>query len=198
MRIRARDLVMPLLGVATVLSAHPHMWIDTDIDFRFSAGGLEGFTVVWTFDELNSAAMIEMYDGDRNGALSRPESETTRVEGFEHLYDIGYFLRLTVNGAEKKPERAKEFLARVERNMLVYSFFVPLRLPVAGAGSTVTLAVMDDTFFVDFAVPESGVTARTPAELESQVRLVRKPQTSSSGWSVMLQQVELRLHKRPA
>ena len=141
---------------------------------------------------------VEMYDKDRNGTLSRQESESTRVNGFEHLYDIGYFLRLEVDGAAKKPDRATEFEASVANGLLVYSFFVPLHLSISASWSTLGISVMDETFFVDFAISEAVIGSVPPSELETTAPRVEKQQTSSSGWNVMLQQVELKLRRKPA
>jgi ABC-type uncharacterized transport system substrate-binding protein len=197
--VRARGRCAAVfLGVATTLAAHPHMWIDTAIAYRFGPEGLAGFTVAWTFDELNSASMLKMYDTDGNGALSPAESESTRKEGFEHLYDLGYFLKLEVNGAVRKAGRATEFTATVEKGSLVYRFFLPLAVSAGTGWSTLVVSVMDDTFFVDFAIPEGAVRASPPQGIETTLRRLEKPQSSSAGWSVTLRQVELKLRKKPA
>jgi hypothetical protein len=80
----------------------------------------------------------------------------------------------------------------------VYSFFVPLRLKVTRGWNSVGISVMDDSFFVDFAIPEGGVRSDPPAGLENSVRRLSKPRKSSAGWTVVLQQVELKLRTKPA
>ena len=197
-RSRSAALIVCFLLVRAPLGAHPHMWIDTKVTFRFAEEGLAGFTVEWTFDDLNSASLIETYDGNRDGSLSPAEIEKTRTGGFEHLYDWNYFLRLEVDGKERKPERGTEFTARIERGLLTYTFFMPMKVDVSSRASSIGVIVMDETFFVDFRIPEGGIAADAPADLDARASLGQVRQTASAGWVVTLQQVQLRLQRNQA
>jgi ABC-type uncharacterized transport system substrate-binding protein len=55
------------------VSAHPHVWIDSTIEFVFSAQQVAGVRVTYLFDEMYSLTMINQYDQDGNGLFSPKE-----------------------------------------------------------------------------------------------------------------------------
>jgi len=191
-------LVLLLAAATPFLEAHPHIWIDSSVAFRFTDDGLAGFTVTWVFDDMNSAAMIELYDTSGDRRLDEAEVRGIRTDGFEHLYKRSYFLQLKVDGRARKPETATDFQARVDKGLLVYSFFVPLKLAATARDSTVTIAVMDDTWYVDFRVPEGGVASSQPRSLEVSARAAQQRETSPEGWVVNRQEVRVQFRRRAA
>ena len=56
--------------------AHPHVFIDAGLDFRFDdAGALDEIGVVWAFDDFSSMLIVEdmEMDSDHDGALTEAE-----------------------------------------------------------------------------------------------------------------------------
>ncbi|MFW5786155.1 MAG: DUF1007 family protein [bacterium] len=92
MRIRlVVGFVMLALGAGR-LAAHPHIWIDSTVDFEFDRSGISTVRVTWLFDEFYSADMILSFDANGDGELSAAEQRAVRADAFDHLVELDYFL----------------------------------------------------------------------------------------------------------
>ncbi len=86
-----------LIGAAIALtgaspaSAHPHIFIDTQIAISFNAAGLaDGVRLSWAYDDLTSLQMIadRGFDADFDGVLT--DAEADALSGFDMHWDAGY------------------------------------------------------------------------------------------------------------
>jgi len=59
--------------------AHPHVFIDTAIEFVWQGKKLQGAYIEWTFDKMFSNEIISWLDADHNGKFSDAESEAVFV-----------------------------------------------------------------------------------------------------------------------
>ncbi|WP_423211767.1 DUF1007 family protein [Paracoccus yeei] len=80
-----RCLGFAVLCLLSVLSlgkaeAHPHVFIDTGLTFRFDgAGRLGAVSVIWAFDDFSSMLMIEDMEMDKDGDGSLTDDEIARL-----------------------------------------------------------------------------------------------------------------------
>lgn len=149
MRYRVVLPFLLLTAIAATAHAHPHMWIDGEIDLRLDRDGLAGVHVTWVFDQFNSAEMIFMFDENLDGTLSPAEVGAIRDEAFAHLVQLDYFL-IAFSGQERlEIPPADSFNARIDRGSLIYEFTVPLRVPWPRLDDVV-LAFFDVSYFIDF------------------------------------------------
>lgn len=146
---RAAALIAFLALVSGSASAHPHAWIDTQIDLITDAGGVSGLSVRWTFDEFNSADLIFAYDENLDGTFSSAEQQSLREGAFDHLAGVDYFLVAYRGNASIGIGDAQRFLASIDRGRLVYEFTVPIDLRLTEIDDVV-VASFDSSYFIDF------------------------------------------------
>ena len=66
---RAVASMLFALCAAPALWAHPHVFIDSSLEFEMSGRDCVGIVVSWTFDVVFSADIIGQFDKDRDGAF---------------------------------------------------------------------------------------------------------------------------------
>ncbi len=175
-------LAIALCLSASLAAAHPHMWIDTSVDFEFSARGLSGIRVTWRFDDFNSADLRARFDENDNGSIDPPEELALYEGAFSHLDEIGYFMLANVRGESQELPAATDFSAFVDDGKLVYRFTIPLELRFSQFNNMV-LAFFDVSYFIDFVTePEREryfATGRTIQVEEQSMRL------DTQGWGIV-------------
>lgn len=154
--------VLPLLvpAFATWAGAHPHVFVEPTLTLVFDDTGLAGFRQVWVFDEMFTIMILEDHDQGHDGALGPDEVAAIRQGAFDNIRQWDYFTNVTVEGRPFAVESVTDFNARVQGGHLVYEFFVPCRVAVAGRAKVVTLAVFDPDYYVDFLPPLREEVAR--------------------------------------
>lgn len=155
------------------------MWIDGVVDVDFDDSGLSGLTVVWLFDEFNSADMIFSLDSDLDGAISPSENQAIRDQAFSHLGRSDYFLVAFAGTRRVEVPEATRFSASIVDGRLRYEFAVPLRLDW-GDVDDVVFGLFDPSYYIDFATDPARATL---ARGGRTVRLSDETLTlESEGW----------------
>lgn len=92
-----------LLALAAPATAHPHMFVDTELEAIFDAGGrLAAVRITWIYDELTTLLSITDggYDTDGDGALS--EAEMQPLQGFDMEWGADFLGDFQVSRGEEK------------------------------------------------------------------------------------------------
>lgn len=139
------------------LTAHPHIWIDTEFEVVFDKTDLKGMYITWTFDKFFSSDIISGYDIDHDGEFN--ESETTAVfqNAFIYTGNYQYFTFIRSGKIRKSPiaiERS-QFSAAQKDGVLSYTFYVDLS-EYENIGE-LYIACYDYTFFCDFEYKKDAV-----------------------------------------
>lgn len=137
--------------VAPVVVAHPHVFINNKVTVVFDGGKLSGMTFRWAFDDMFSEMLLTDFKPDAEGNFTPKVIATIKAGAFDNLENYHYFLAFFIGSKRLKKVRIEQFTPSVvEGKQLIYSFFVPLDLPVTAAEQTVRVTVYDDTYFVAF------------------------------------------------
>ena len=163
--------ILLLFGLFVFASAHPHMFIDTEMEVRLQHNVLDGIGITWYFDPMFTAAITTDFDTDGNGHFSQEETEAVYANAFSNLQSSDYFTFLTIDSSTLTPGVIEEFSVFMNEGALVYSFFCPFNTPVTGGDLRV--AIYDCTYYCDILYREgSPITLIGPgsenAEFEIQ------------------------------
>ncbi|WP_022850938.1 DUF1007 family protein [Limisalsivibrio acetivorans] len=165
-------LIIVIIMHTALASAHPHVFMDSEVSFVFNEQGVEKLLVHWEFDEMFSSGIIMDYDdGDR--VIDEEERKLIRRDVFENLVHHGYFLRIDINGESFPVEFVDMFDVSIKGNRLVYDFSVPLGIPAKGSGSSIDLKVLDSTNYTAIVSLKA-----------------KKPTLHSSGFSTTIEYAE--------
>ncbi len=130
-------------------AAHPHVWVDYAVTAVFSPKGLDGFRVVWTFDEMFSAQILEVA-GFKGGTASAAQVRKIREAAFDNLRNHQYFSHLWIDDKDFPVRAVQDFTARTNGHRLVYEFFIPCVVPVGAAPRTVGFLNLDRENFAEY------------------------------------------------
>jgi ABC-type uncharacterized transport system substrate-binding protein len=146
---------MVLAAVFTFASvaafAHPHVFIANKMEVVFDGGTLKGITFTWNFDKMFSSMMLTDLPAQADGSFTPKTAAALKAGGFDNLKNYHYFLAFQVGSRALTKIKIEQFTPRVIDGVtLVYSFFVPLDIPVTASQQTIRVTVYDDSYFVAF------------------------------------------------
>lgn len=186
-------LAMLLIGLigSKGLQAHPHVWVSVRSTVLFAPNGeVTGVRHVWTFDEAYSAFLSQGLDANGDGKLSRDELAELAKVNVESLADMGYFT--TVKGRGKHSafgSPADYFLEQVPGKLLALHFTLPLKQPIAN--KTVSLEVVDPTFFVSFVMVDGDEALRLSNAPTGCSMTINRAKGTSFGEQIPLSESQL-------
>ncbi len=135
-----------LLLMTTLLSAHPHCFIDVHPTVNKNS-----LTIRWILDEMSSQMMILDYDSDANGKFNDAESKLLFKDAFESLIKYSYYTYF-YNGSKKiDTPKVTSFLATIENYQLNYYFTLPL------PNNVTSIEFYDDEMFSAYILEEEYI-----------------------------------------
>jgi len=150
-----------LLGAFLVLfpgflCAHPHMSLESRVEFEYSGAACTGFWLDWTFDPYFSAAIIQEHDRDGDGHFSAAEAATVQERAFSNLRKYGYFVYLRSGKIRRQPQEVRRFSPEIRGDLLAYRFYIDLS--GQGYGRDFSMAIFDPTYYCAAAYyPEAAL-----------------------------------------
>lgn len=163
-------LAAGVAGLAAPAAAHPHIFIDTGVEFLFDdAGKLAALRVVWAYDELYSLLILEDMglDDDYDGVLT--EAERAALSGFDMAWVEGYDgdLRGTAGGQDLALSGPLDWTADVRDGRIITTHVRALETRVDPRAAPVVLRPYDPTFYTAYSATlantasAAGCTAET-------------------------------------
>jgi len=152
--MRPRTVVLALVFSAFAVfcgEAHPHVFISNRMVVAFDGARLSGITFFWTFDEMFSSMIFTDFAPGADGRFAPGLVDGIKTNDFDNLENYHYFLAFFIGKRPLTKIRIEKFLPFVTNGTrLVYSFFVPLGLPVSDTPQALRVTVYDDSYYVAF------------------------------------------------
>ncbi len=153
-------LLLPILSLA-----HPHLFIDTKLNFTVKNNKIDRLHVSWVFDDMNSQILMMDYDTNRDKKLSKKETQKFKKIYFDKLSKKKPFMHIKVDG--KKIALAKTmsaFSMKYKNNLLTLNFTVNFKK--IKQKKTIDIGFWDETNYTAFSMdPEQikfkGKTLKT-------------------------------------
>lgn len=143
-------VILFVLALPLALAAHPHVFIDANINFIFAGSRATHAELNWVFDAMFTEQVLSQCDGNRNRLIDAAEIPAVRQGFFVNLRHSKYFVFLWINDVFQQTVTATDFHASVNpAGRLVFRFRIPLAVPAAGP-VRVKLMNSDPTIFVAF------------------------------------------------
>jgi len=172
---RAAEAALVLGAVAAApipAPAHPHVFIDGGVDFRFDeTGRLSAIRVIWIYDAFTSLFMLEQLglDADGDGELTEEDraaivaDQTVWPEGYE---GDSYLLVASEKVALGEPIEAE---AALVDGKVEVQFTRPLAEPLAADGLRAVAKLYDPTYFFAYFVTEPATLHDAPDGCRAKV-----------------------------
>lgn len=140
-----------LLGSAGLARAHPHVWIEQTAGPVFEGERLVGVHLVWVFDEMYSAMILEDYTSAKDGKVTPADLKRIEKDAFMNLKNYDWFLETTIDGQKVKPQGVMKFSVSFDaKQRSIYDFTLALPGPTSGGQHKLEYSVFDPDFFIDF------------------------------------------------
>ena len=136
-----------------ILLAHPHVYIDLEIQFDVDEEGITGFRENWIILHQFGESIAVEYDADSDGVFNPEETERVKKELFDNIIKYNYYTYFDIGGKTYFPEAVRDFSVEKSGDNTVLSFFVPCRLPEpCKLEATYELTVHDISRYVSFGL----------------------------------------------
>ncbi len=169
-RVSAAALVAGVLAAPPALRAHPHVFIDTGVDFLFDAEGrISDLRITWIYDPLSSLFMLEDLGIDPAAQDLTPEARTSLAAyqtEWAPDFEGDSYLR---NGAGPLALSGPlDPAAEIRNGRVVISFRRSLDVPLRPGPDTV-VAIYDPTYFTAYMVTETPRIVAAPEGCRARV-----------------------------
>ncbi len=137
--------------------AHPHIFIDTSLEFVFDAEGrVTAVRVAWVYDDFSSMLYLSDRGLDPDGDGKLLPAEEAALSGFDMAWDADFagdlFLLDGIDGAPVALERPHDWSARVFDGRIISTHLRPLTTPLAPAGRPLLAQVYDPTYYTSYTI----------------------------------------------
>lgn len=136
--------------------AHPHVFIENSVQVVFDNSGMTGVRLQWTLDEMFSNVIITDCDADGNSTLSAAEKKKVEKTYFQNLATYDYFTHIRIDGTAAQITSAENFQVSIREARVMYSFFVPCRVPATQQQKKVVIGIYDNTYYCDVLLVDYG------------------------------------------
>ena len=138
-----KSLLVYLLCGASLVCAHPHVFIDAKIKAEFDNAGFSAIKNHWVYDELYSSAMMSSGDVDGDGKISDSENKWFLETILGPLKEFNYFNYVQSGTAFLKVRSLSNFKASFQNNRLVLDFETKFSIPVGSDYTMLVIAIAD-------------------------------------------------------
>lgn len=135
--------------------AHPHVFIEQKTALVFDEKGVAGFRINWTFDDMFSVMICDDFDSDHNGHLDEKEVAVIREKAFGYIAAYNYYIHIKIDGRPFPVKFIQEFNARLDKNKLVYDFFIPCHVTAVDTPKSIVISPYDPEYYSDIYFPDS-------------------------------------------
>jgi ABC-type uncharacterized transport system substrate-binding protein len=115
-------IFIAMLFSALSAFAHPHVWIDADIEFKCTDKGKCYSESVWKFDNMFSAVILNDFDIDGDKVFIGIEHKKLKKGMFDNLANFGYFQNIQCDRDNIYIDKVENFKASVDGDRVVYKF----------------------------------------------------------------------------
>ncbi len=160
-------------GIARQAEAHPHVFVDYQLEFQFDEKGLKGIRCEWKHDAITSSDMFSNFDLDGDKKLSEDEALELVTELKDDWYNAYYYTVLQINDDYSDVTEVKDLGARMDNRRVVIWFTIPTQIQTSEENQTVRIVQTDNNYYVAFSLAEKepyaiegGENYATQIELE--------------------------------
>lgn len=181
-----------LLGLSQPALAHPHIFIDAEVEVVFNdAGEIATLRHAWTFDTAFSVWMVQGLDTNGDGIVSTEEMQELADENMIGLADYGFY---TFAGDGMAFTAAGDQRMRYEDNRVTLDYAINATQPVA-PGSDFELGIYDAEYYVAIGFADAGDVTLVNAPDSCRVDLIpphpMDPQTEARLYALGPEVLEL-------
>jgi nickel/cobalt transporter (NicO) family protein len=141
-------------GIVRQAEAHPHIFVDYQLEFQFDETGLNGIRCEWKHDAISSSDMFSNFDLNGDKELSDDEALEMVTQLKKDWYDTYYYTVLQINSDYSDITEVKDLGARMENRRVVTWFTIPTQIEASEENQTVRIVQTDNNYYIAFSLAE--------------------------------------------
>ena len=148
---------LTILLSATSVHAHPHVFVDTNVEFVVNSSQLTALRINWRYDEFTSLVLFDTLDLDPDGDGQFDDEDRQKVVRGETHWDDGYDGDIHLSSGDMPVAMGKPHSGEAEfrEGRVALTFELPLAQPIEAA--TATLKLFDPFYYYAYRVLEGSV-----------------------------------------
>ena len=147
-----KSLLVCLLCGASLVCAHPHVFVDAKIKVMFDNAGFSAVKNHWVYDEIYSSAMMSSGDADGDGKISESENKWFCETILGPLKEFNYYNYVQSGSVFLKAQGLPNFKASFKNGRLILDFDVKFTSPADPSGGAdytmLVIAVADPSNYI--------------------------------------------------
>lgn len=168
-------VLLALMLVPNLASAHPHVWVEMRTGVVFmNDGKISGIAVEWSFDDAYAAVALEGMDANGDGEYGPEELVALTTENMDSLKDYNYFNKMWGGDAVLEPAPPTHASQTYIDKKLKLHFTVPLIVPYDPRSGEFKLKIFDPEFYIAFDYLKDAPT-KTEGAIATSCKLDLKP-----------------------
>jgi ABC-type uncharacterized transport system substrate-binding protein len=171
LRLRAGTVALALAGLPAGVTAHPHVFIESGVDFLFDAEGrVTHLRITWLYDHLWSLILIDDLglEEDADGTLSQEARDAIAFDQSQWIDGYDGDASLLHDGIPVELSGPIEPQADYRGGQVEIRFLRALSPPVVPGPSTVA-KIYDPTYFIAYTIDLEPVLEHAPPGCRADV-----------------------------
>ncbi|WP_191601798.1 DUF1007 family protein [Marinomonas algicola] len=145
-----------LFCLASLVGAHPHVFIEGQYRIELDKTTIDSFEASWKFDLFTSSSLILEFDTNSDSQFQGQEKQIVadKLKSFE-AFD--FFMKVLVDGNAVRPSRVVVSDIIIQNQQILLIFSVAMPDPINLQKQTLSLSFGDDEFYFALMPPENGL-----------------------------------------
>ena len=161
-----KPIIWICLFFSVFLYAHPHIFANVFVSIEFEPSGEIIIKNRWVFDELYSAAKLDVVDLNEDGKLSAEEWYEIERSVVQSAQRFNYYNYLLVGPKFIASDGYKNFEIKKEGALLVIYFDLNFNLKAQKEYTILTFALKDLSNYIQFDLDMKKVKVQAPSNIE--------------------------------
>lgn len=165
-----KKIILLTLFISTLVSAHPHAFVDMQTKALVENKIISGFQMDWTLDEIASSTLIYEIQASANPTTEKKKILEEMIETAKADHYFSYFYNQK-NELIKFTDKPTDYDFEVKDNRIVFTTKIYLEQPQPLGGVTSTLMSYEPTYYMGMSYASEKDLSISQAEC--QIRLVQ-------------------------
>lgn len=168
----ALSAALALWLCAPMANAHPHVFIDSEVEAIFDTQGqVTALRISWAYDDFYSLLAIEDRGLDPDGDSILTPQEQASLTGFDMGWDADYDGDLYVlnQGAPVAMGRPQEATARYQDGIITSTHLRQLATPLRPGPEGMVIQIYDSGYYTSYTIASAAVLTNAPKGCGAEV-----------------------------
>ncbi len=193
---KKRLIIVLLLCINVILTAHPHLFAGVDIDYDITSNDTLVITQRWMFDDLTSMIILEDFDCNCDDEINDIELKELKESVIPGIKEKSFYTDLEVNDVKIIADEIYNFSVGTQDIYVFYKFDIRLPLTLDETEQIIKINIYDREFYTKFFVnADSGLKVIKPEGVSHSLEVYENPEKSYYFGQLSPLEVKLTLKK---